>query len=45
MKNYENLQMFNTHREFNQYIESETRKLCMLRPDYEIGKLHPAKKL
>lgn len=42
MKNYENLQMFNTHREFNQYIESETRKLCMLRPDYEIGKLHPA---
>lgn len=42
MKNPVNLQMFNSHQEFNQYIESETRKLCMLRPDYEIGKLHPA---
>ena len=42
MKNPENLQIFNSHQEFNQYIESETRKLCMLRPDYEIGKLHPA---
>lgn len=42
MKNPVNLQMFNSHQEFNYYIESETRKLCMLQPDYEIGKLHPA---
>lgn len=42
MKSSKNLQLFNTHREFNRYIESEVRRLSLILNSGKIGKLHPS---